>query len=155
MTELQDLPAFALPVAPGGSVMQQTELLGKPLILYAYPKDNTPGCTTEACDFRDNWARVTAAGAQVVGISPDSVKKHENFLAKYELPFPLLVDEDHDLLTALGAWGEKKNYGRVYMGVIRSTFLFDAQGKLIEAWRNVRVKGHVDRVLEALEKLSE
>ena len=153
MSDLKKIPAFKLPVVPGDGLLAGKDLKGKPTVLYCYPKDNTPGCTTEACDFRDNWHRVEAAGAQVYGISPDSVQKHKNFIEKYELPFPLLVDEEHELLEKLGAWGEKKNYGRVYQGVIRSTFLFDATGKLIEAWRNVRVKGHVDKVLSALEAM--
>ena len=150
---VKKLPKFNLPVvtSDGETEIDQKSLLGQPVVLYCYPKDNTPGCTTEACDFRDNWQRVTAAGAKVYGISPDSAKKHVNFIEKHQLPFPLIVDEDKELLNALGAWGEKRNYGKVYMGVIRSTFLFDAKGKLIEAWRNVRVKGHVDKVLSVLE----
>lgn len=126
-------------------------LRGKPVVLYFYPKDNTPGCTTEACDFRDNMARAKGAGAVVLGVSPDSVRSHQRFKEKYGLSFPLLADEEHSVAEAYGAWGEKKMYGKVREGLIRSTFLIDPDGNVVRAWRNVRVKGHVDAVLEALE----
>ena len=128
-------------------------LKGSMVVLYFYPKDNTPGCTTEACDFRDNMARITSAGATVLGVSGDSVKSHQKFREKFDLPFPLLVDEDHAVMEAYGAWGEKKLYGKIFQGLIRSTFLIDRAGNIANAWYNVRAKGHVDTVLAALEKL--
>lgn len=128
-------------------------LRGNPVVLYFYPKDNTPGCTTEACDFRDNMARAKGAGAVVLGVSPDSVRSHQRFKEKYGLSFPLLADEEHNIAEAYGAWGEKKMYGKVREGLIRSTFLINPGGNVVRVWRNVRVKGHVDAVLEALEAL--
>ena len=145
-------PDFELPT-DGGLTLASASLAGTPYVVYFYPKDNTPGCTTEACDFRDSFARVQAAGAQVVGVSSDSVKRHDNFKAKYELPFPLVADVDRVLHQAYGTWGLKKNYGREYEGTFRSTFLVDADGVIRKAWPKVRVKGHVDQVLEALEGL--
>ena len=145
-------PDFTLPSDTEGEV-SLSALRGKPVVLYFYPKDNTPGCTTEACAFRDNMARVQAAGAVVLGVSRDSLKRHENFRAKHELNFVLLSDPETVVHEIYGAWGEKKNYGRVYMGTIRSTFLIDAEGVLRKVWRKVRVKGHVDKVLEVLEGL--
>jgi thioredoxin-dependent peroxiredoxin len=122
---------------------------GRPLVLYFYPKDNTSGCTAEACDFRDNMNRITAK-AQVVGVSPDSLKSHKGFAEKQSLNFPLLSDPDKKVLTAYGAYGEKKMYGKTVMGVIRSTFIIAPDGKVLKAWRAVKVKGHVDEVIEAL-----
>ena len=119
------------------------------VVIYFYPKAFTPGCTTEACDFRDNHAAFTKAGYQVVGISPDPVDRLDAFREKHDLPFPILSDEDHAVATAYGAWGTKKNYGREYQGIIRSTFVV-ADGSIEKAWRNVRAKGHVARVLEEI-----
>ncbi len=124
---------------------------GKKLILYFYPKDNTPGCTTEACDFRDNLNVLVSKGYQVVGVSPDSVKSHKNFKEKYGLNFPLLSDPDKKVAEAFGAYGEKKMYGKVTKGIIRSTFLIDEDGKIAKAWRNVKAKGHVEKILKELE----
>ena len=143
-------PAFSLPI-DGDGTLSSDELAGKPYVVYFYPKDNTPGCTTESCDFRDSYARVLGHGAQVVGVSKDSVRSHNGFKAKHDLPFPLISDSDGTLHEAYGAWGLKKNYGREYMGTIRSTFLVGPDGAVIEAWPKVRVKGHVDAVLAALE----
>lgn len=128
-----------------------SDLRGKPVVLYFYPKDNTPGCTAEACDFRDNMARAKGKGAVVLGVSADSVGSHQRFKEKHDLPFPLLADSEHKVAEAYGAWGEKKMYGKLRKGLIRSTFLIDPEGNVARAWRNVRVKGHVDAVLEALE----
>ncbi len=136
-----------------GNAVSLSDFKGSPVVLYFYPRDNTSGCTAEACDFRDNMARVQAAGATVLGISPDSEASHRKFKAKHDLPFPLLVDDDHAVAEAYGAWGEKKMSGRTYFGIIRSTFLIDGEGKVSRAWRKVRVAGHVDEVLEALEAL--
>ncbi len=130
------------------------DLIGgkKPLVLYFYPKDNTPGCTQEACDFRDNMNRLTRL-ATVVGVSPDSVKSHQNFQNKHGLNFILLSDPDRDVLKAYGAWGEKKMYGKTREGVIRSTFIISPDGTVLKLWRNVKVKGHVDQVIETLKTL--
>lgn len=122
---------------------------GKDLVLYFYPRDNTPGCTTEACDFRDNAARITGKAA-VIGISPDSITSHLNFRNKYQLSFPLLCDPEKEVLQKYGAWGEKKSYGKTSMGVIRSTFIIGKDGIIKKIWRNVKAGGHVDQVMSAL-----
>ena len=127
-----------------------SDLTGKTTILYFYPKDNTSGCTQEACDFRENKNRWSAK-AQVIGVSPDSIKSHKSFKEKQNLNFPLLSDTEHKLAELFGAWGEKSMYGRKYMGIIRSTFLIDKSGEVIKEWRKVKVKGHIDEVLEALD----
>jgi peroxiredoxin Q/BCP len=136
-----------------GNLVTPASLAGSWAILYAYPKDATPGCTTEACDFRDNWARVQAAGVKVYGISRDSLASHEKFAAKQDLPFPLLSDPDKELLAPLGAWGKKLNYGKEYEGIIRSTFLVDPKGVIRHVWPKVSVKGHVDAVLAKVGEL--
>ena len=146
------IPPFALSDDQGGTVTPGT-LEGAWTVIYAYPKDATPGCTTEACDFRDNWARVQAAGAKVYGISKDSVASHQKFIAKQELPFPLLSDPDKALLTPLGAFGKKVMYGKEVEGIIRSTFLVDPKGIIRHVWPKVSVKGHVQDVLDRLETL--
>jgi len=146
------LPPFALQDHLGHEVTPQS-LAGAWVVIYAYPKDATPGCTTEACDFRDNWARVQAAGAKVYGLSRDTLASHEKFAAKQELPFPLLSDPDKILLAPLGAWGKKINYGKEYDGIIRSTFLIDPKGVIRAEWPKVIVNGHVQAVLNQLEQL--
>ncbi len=148
------LPAFTLQDDQGASVGNK-DLLGHWTVLYAYPKDSTPGCTTEACDFRDNFARVKKLGAQVFGISRDSVKSHQGFIAKQGLPFRLLSDPEALLLKPLGAFGMKKLYGREFEGVIRSTFLIDPKGIICHVWPKVGVKGHVDEVMATLKGLKE
>ncbi len=148
----KQLPAFQLQDDLGATVTEKS-LQGRWTVLYAYPKDNTPGCTTEACDFRDNWARVQALGAQVYGISKDSVKSHQGFIAKQELPFRLLSDPEAALLKALGAFGRKVMYGKEMEGILRSTFLVDPKGAIRKAWPKVSVKGHVQEVLDALQAL--
>lgn len=125
------------------------EYKGKKVILYFYPKDNTSGCTQEACDFRDNYNRLTAK-AEVIGVSPDSIKSHLKFQEKQGLNFTLLSDPEHKLAEIFGAWGEKSMYGKKYMGIIRSTFLLDENGEIIKEWKKVKVKGHVDDVLSSL-----
>lgn len=137
----------------GGGTLSSASLAGKPYVVYFYPKDNTPGCTTEACDFRDRFERIAELGATVIGVSKDSVKSHEGFKAKHALPFHLVSDADLALHTAYGTWGAKKNYGREYQGTFRSTFLVGADGKIAQAWPSVRVKGHVDAVVSALSAL--
>lgn len=146
------LPAFSLQDDQGG-VVTQNDLRGHWTVLYAYPKDSTPGCTTEACDFRENWARVQVLGARVYGISRDGVKSHQNFIAKQDLPFHLLSDPDATLLKALGAFGKKMMYGKEVEGILRSTFLIDPKGVIRHTWPKVSVKGHVQEVLETLGKL--
>ena len=139
-------PDFSLP-ASDGSTVSLKDLAGKKVVLYFYPKDNTTGCIKEACSFRDNDAALQQAGAVVLGVSKDSIKSHVGFAAKYNLPFKLLSDEDAQVATAYGAWGEKKLYGRAFMGTIRSTFLIDEQGNIAKAWPKVKAEGHGDEVL--------
>ncbi len=143
------IPPFSLVDDQGRTVTPAT-LAGAWTVLYAYPKDATPGCTTEACDFRDNWARVLAAGARVYGISKDSVASHQKFVEKQALPFPLLSDPDKALLAPLGAFGKKIMYGKEVEGIIRSTFLIDPKGVVRHVWPKVSVKGHVQAVLDKL-----
>lgn len=148
----QPAPDFTLPSDTEGDVTLSA-LRGKPVVLYFYPKDNTPGCTTEACDFRDRMERVQAKGAVVLGVSRDSLKRHENFRGKFDLNFPLLTDAEAEVHQLYEAWGEKKMYGRTTIGPIRSTVLIDAAGNVAKHWPKVRVKGHADEVIEALEAL--
>ncbi len=146
------LPAFSLQDDQGATVTAK-DFLGRWTVLYAYPKDSTPGCTTEACDFRDNLARVQAFGAQVYGISRDSLKSHQTFITKQNLPFRLLSDPDLALLKPLGAFGKKLMYGKEMEGILRSTFLIDPQGIIRHVWPKVSVKGHVAEVIETLATL--
>ena len=148
----QPLPPFSLQDDQGATVTAK-EFKGQWTVLYAYPKDSTPGCTTEACDFRDNLARVQALGAHVFGLSRDSLKSHQNFIAKQNLPFRLLSDPDCTLLKPLGAFGKKVMYGRELEGILRSTFLVDPKGVIRHVWPKVKVKGHVDEVLDVLQRL--
>lgn len=133
-----------------GLPVRLSELRGKKVVLYFYPKDMTPGCTQEACDLRDRHDRLRAAGAVVLGISPDSEKSHQKFAAKYALPFTLLADPDKTAATVYGVWKEKSMYGRSYMGVERSTFLIDERGTITAVWPKVKVAGHGDEVLAAV-----
>jgi len=145
----QAAPAFALDGAFGKRT-SLAGLRGKTVVLYFYPRDNTPGCTQEACDFRDNLARLRRAGAVVFGISKDSVASHQGFAGKYELPFELLSDPDNGVARSYGAFGKKMMYGREVQGTIRSTFVIDPRGRIAHVFSPVRVKGHVDAVLAAL-----
>lgn len=138
-------PEFTLPDANGSDV-SLSDYRGQRVIVYFYPKASTPGCTTQACDFRDNLAAFTAEGFAVLGISPDAPAALERFTEKQELTFPLLSDEDHSVAEAYGAWGEKKNYGKTYEGLIRSTVVVDAEGNVELAQHNVRAKGHVAKL---------
>ncbi|MFH5802477.1 thioredoxin-dependent thiol peroxidase [Alienimonas sp. DA493] len=147
-------PDVTLVVTPGGEPLTLSDVWADgPLVLYFYPKDATPGCTTEACDFRDRDAALAEAGATVLGVSPDPPASHEKFIAKQSLPFRLLSDEEKTAATAYGVWVEKSMYGRKYMGVQRATFLIGQDGKIAAAWPKVKVKGHADAVLEALAEL--
>ena len=139
-------PSFELPTNGGETLAVPT---GKPMVLYFYPKDDTPGCTIEAKEFTDLKPTFDKLGVDIIGLSPDPVKKHDKFVDKHGLAITLVADEKMSALQAYGVWVEKSMYGRTYMGVERSTFLIDAEGKIIEIWRKVRVKGHVDAVLQA------
>jgi len=141
-------PDFSLPSDSGGTVSLQS-LRGAKVILYFYPKDNTSGCTKEACAFRDAQPDFSAANAVVLGVSKDSVASHDKFKAKHDLPFTLLSDEDGKVCEAYGVWVEKSMYGRKYMGIERATFLIDENGILQEIWRKVKVAGHAEAVLKA------
>ncbi|MBA4536296.1 thioredoxin-dependent thiol peroxidase [Bacillus aquiflavi] len=140
-------PDFELPASNGESV-KRSDFLGKNIILYFYPKDMTPGCTTEACDFRDRHESFSGLNTVILGVSPDPVERHHKFIEKHGLPFLLLADEDHQVAEAYGVWKLKKNFGKEYMGIERSTFIIDKNGKLVKEWRKVRVKGHVEEALQ-------
>jgi peroxiredoxin Q/BCP len=140
--------------AHDGSTVRLSALKGQPVVLYFYPKDDTPGCTVEACGFRDAHAAFARHKAVVLGVSPDSAKSHVKFREKYGLPFTLLVDESHAVAEAYGAWREKSMYGRTYMGVARSTFVIDASGRIAKAFTSVKPKGHEQEVLAALAALA-
>lgn len=142
-------PDFTMETPDGGTVTK-TDLAGSKAVIFFYPKDNTPGCTTEAKDFSAMKSEFEKAGTRLLGVSKDSPKKHQNFIAKHDLTVDLATDaEEGGLSDTLGVWGEKMNYGRTYMGMIRSTFLIGEDGKILRKWPKVRVKGHVDEVLEA------
>ena len=147
----QRAPAFTL-TADDGSKVRLSDLKGRPVVLYFYPKDDTPGCTREACAFRDRQAPLKKLGAVVLGVSTDSIESHGKFRDKYRLNFPLLADEDHAVAEKYGAWREKNMYGKKSMGIQRSTFLIDAAGKVAKVWKKVKVDGHDEQVLEALRR---
>ena len=145
-------PAFSL-LDDEGNTVTNADFMGHWTVLYAYPKDNTPGCTTESCDFRDRHAAIRKLGAKVYGISRDSVKSHAGFIAKQSLTFPLLSDPETELLKPLGAFGRKVMYGKEVLGIIRSTFLVDPEGVIRHVWPKVRVKDHAEEVLATLKEL--
>ena len=145
-------PSFTLPSSEGGEVSLK-DLAGKTVVLYFYPKDDTPGCTREACAFRDSQAAIKKAGAVVLGVSPDSVASHEKFRGKYKLNFPLLADPDKAVAKKYGAFGEKVMYGKKVTGMIRSTFVIDGEGVVRKVFPRVKVDGHADKVLEAVKAL--
>ena len=136
-----------------GEELKLSSLKGKNVVLYFYPKSDTPGCTTEACGFRDADAKIQKLGAVVLGVSPDPVKAQAKFRSKFELPFTLLADPDHSAAEAFGVWVEKSMYGRKYMGIERATFLIDGKGAIRRIWRKVKVPGHVEEVLAAVRAL--
>ena len=136
-----------------GNTVTLQDFLGTTVVLYAYPKDDTPGCTAEACSFRDQSEAITAAGATILGISKDSVTSHKKFKEKYQLDFTLLSDPDHQLLETLGAWGEKVRYGKKSMGILRSTFVFESEGTLIKVWPKVSPQTHGEEIAEYLKGL--
>ncbi len=149
----QKAPAFTLK-ATDGSTVRLAELKGQPVVLYFYPKDDTPGCTTEACAFRDRAQDLAALGARVFGVSPDDLDSHRSFTEKFGLNFPLLADTDHKVAEKYGAWREKNRYGKKFMGIQRSTFIIDADGKVARVWKAVKVDGHDEKVLAALRELT-
>lgn len=144
-------PDFSLP-ANGGQTVSLSDYKGKKLILYFYPKDDTSGCTKEACSFKDHMPSLKTKNVAVVGVSKDSMTRHDKFITKYDLNFPLISDEDSDLCERYGTWVEKSMYGRKYMGIERSTFLIDEQGKIEQIWRKVKVDGHTEEILKAISK---
>ena len=145
-------PDFTLP-ADGGGKVKLSGLRGKPVVLYFYPRDDTPGCTREACAFRDRKAELVERGATVLGVSTDTVESHEKFRDKHGLNFPLLADAEHKVAEKYGAWREKTRFGKKSMGIQRSTFLIDAGGKVAKLWKSVKVDGHDEQVLKALGEL--
>ena len=149
LKEGQKAPDFTLDDHEGGKVSLKN-LKGKPVVLYFYPKDMTPGCTQEACDFRDNWSAVKKKGAVVLGVSADPVKRHQVFKEKYKLPFTLLSDESKKMLKKYGVWQKKKFMGREFMGIVRTTLIIDKTGKIKKIWSPVSVKNHVGEVIENL-----
>lgn len=145
-------PDFTLPTGDGSQVAL-ADLRGKTVLLYFYPKDDTPGCTTEACGFRDAWGELQAKGVVVLGVSRDDVKSHQKFAKKYSLPFPLLADEDGEVVQRYGVWGEKSMYGKTYMGIARTSFLILPDGTIGRVWEKVKPDGHAAEALAAVEAL--
>ncbi len=145
-------PDFALP-DDTGKTRRLSDFRGKPLILYFYPADDTPGCTKEACNFRDDYSAYVKSGVTILGVSPDSVASHVKFKEKYQLPFPLLADEGHKVCDKYGVWGPKKMMGREYEGVLRTTFLIDPKGQIARVFENVKPAEHSTEVLAALKQL--
>jgi len=145
-------PAFSLK-DQGGSVRRLSEYAGRPVILYFYPKDDTPGCTKEACSFTDNLPRFASSKAAVLGVSILDEKSKARFADKYKIGFPLLADPDHDVAEKYGTWQKKSRYGRTYMGIVRTTFLIDRGGKVAKRWDNVKVDGHAEEVLAAVDSM--
>jgi peroxiredoxin Q/BCP len=142
-------PEFTL-LDENGDVCSLSDYRGRPVVLYFYPKDDTPGCTTEACSFRDDYSTYQQAGVTILGVSPDTPKKHAKFKAKYQLPFTLLADTEHHICELYGVWGRKKFMGREYDGVFRTTFLIGADGVILSVFENVKPDGHSAQVLQAL-----
>lgn len=142
-------PAFTA-ATDAGENLSLSSLRGRSVVLYFYPKDDTPGCTVEACEFRDALPKFVGLDAVVLGVSPDSVKKHQRFKTKYHLPFTLLADPDHSIADSYGVWGEKLMFGRRYMGVLRTTFVIDGDGRIAKIFRNVKPEGHAQEVEQAL-----
>ncbi|MCQ9283067.1 thioredoxin-dependent thiol peroxidase [Priestia aryabhattai] len=144
-------PDFVL-MSTNGEQVSLASMKGKNVVLYFYPKDMTPGCTTEACDFRDQHENFEELDAVILGVSPDPIDKHHKFIDKYGLPFLLLADEDHSVAEEYGVWKLKKNFGKEYMGIERSTFIIDKEGTLVKEYRKVRVKGHVEEALSFIKE---
>lgn len=149
LTEGAEAPDFTLE-SDSGDTVSLAQLRGKPVVLYFYPRDDTPGCTTEACEFRDAWADVQRTGAVVLGVSPDTARSHQKFKSKFRLPFPLLADPDHRVAERYGAWGERSMYGRKFQGILRTTFVIGPDGRIRRVFERVKPKGHAAEVLESL-----
>lgn len=154
LSEGQAAPDFTLPAVGGKSISLAGFRGDRNVVLYFYPKDNTPGCTKEACFFRDVQGEFEQAGAVILGVSADSVKSHEKFAEKHNLPFPLLADEDKSVIDAYGVWKEKSLYGKIFLGIERTTFVIDKAGIIRRIWRKVKIEGHIDEVLEAVKSLA-
>ncbi|MDX1658162.1 MAG: thioredoxin-dependent thiol peroxidase [Nitriliruptorales bacterium] len=152
LEEGQPAPSFTLPDQDGNEVSLD-DLKGSPTVVYFYPKDETPGCTRQACDIRDRWSEFTDAGIRVIGISPDTVESHASFRDNHDLPQTLLADPDHEVMERYGAWGEKNMYGKTTVGPIRSAVLLDADNVIVKRWKRIGAKQHADRVLAAAEEL--
>ena len=150
--EKSKAPEFELKNA-NGEIVKLTDFTGRPFILYFYPKDDTPGCTTEACNFRDDFSSYREIGIEIVGVSPDSPKSHQKFAEKYHLPFTLLSDEDHKTALKYGVWGPKKFVGKEYEGIFRTTFLIDKHGKIAKVFEGVKPANHSKEVLKAINEL--
>ncbi|KAB2328517.1 thioredoxin-dependent thiol peroxidase [Cytobacillus depressus] len=144
-------PDFTLK-ASNGDEIKLSDFRGRNIVLYFYPKDMTPGCTTQACDFRDQYSHFSDLNAVILGVSPDPISRHEKFIEKYDLPFILLADEEHKAAEAYDVWKLKKMFGKEYMGIERSTFIIDKEGKLVKEWRKVKVKGHVEEALQFIKE---
>ena len=151
LREGEPAPDFTLR-SDGGEEISLSSLRGRPVVVYFYPKDDTPGCTTQACGIRDAWGEFEQAGALVLGVSPDDEASHVKFKEKYDLPFTLLADTDHEVADAYGVWGEKSYAGKTYMGVQRSTFVIDPEGNLAKIFHDVKPAEHAHQVLEALSR---
>ncbi|MFB8376826.1 thioredoxin-dependent thiol peroxidase [Paenibacillus taichungensis] len=152
LTEGKLAPDFELPSSTGETV-KLSDYRGQRVLIYFYPKDMTSSCTQQACDFRDRHEEFKGLNTVILGISIDPMKQHDKFIAKYGLPFILLSDEEHQVAEKYGVWQLKKMYGKEYMGMVRSTFLIDEEGVLLKSWSKVRVKGHIEAALEALQQL--
>jgi peroxiredoxin Q/BCP len=152
VSEGKAAPAFSLETDTGDKLSLK-ELKGRPVVLYFYPKDDTPGCTVEACEFRDAFPRFKGNKAVILGISPDSVKSHQKFKAKFALPFTLLADPEHAIAEKYGVWRKKSMYGRTYMGIARTTFVIDKDGKIAKVFEKVKPRGHAEAVEQALDAL--
>ena len=142
-------PGFSLP-ASNGETISLKDYIGKKVVIYFYPKDDTPGCTIEACNFRDDYSEITGAGAVILGVSKDDIKSHNKFINKFDLPFLLLSDESTEMISAYGAWVKKKMYGKEYYGVFRKTYLIDEEGKIQRIWPKVDVKTHSKEIIELI-----
>lgn len=155
MTSLEGkkAPSFSLHNENGEIVALEDFANEKYVILYFYPKDSTPGCTTQACDFRDRYEDFSKLNAVILGVSPDDEKSHQKFIGKHGLPFSLLIDNEHEVVEKYGVWKLKKMFGREFMGIERSTFLINPEGYVVKEWRKVRVKGHIDEALETLQEI--
>jgi peroxiredoxin Q/BCP len=150
LSEGAEAPDFTLE-SDSRDTVTLSKLMRKPVVLYFYPRDDTPGCTTEACEFRDAWGEVKKTGAVVLGVSPDTAASHQKFKSKFRLPFPLLADPDHKVAERYGAWGERSMYGRKFMGILRTTFVIGPDGRILKVFERVKPKGHAAEVLKSLQ----